>query len=203
MYCPRCGHEQTSNEIRYCSRCGFALVNVSMLLANNGALPIVSPAEDLPVKSRRQRGIKQGALLWFIGAVLVPMVSVTMRNVPDGGKVVSLIAILTFLTGFLRMLYSVLFLSNSPEPVRPRKNLNEIIEKVNEVGHSKQKAKFAGTHKAKSALPPTSATTARISAFTNRNTGELIPVSPPTPPASITDHTTRLLEINRETKNNG
>ena len=41
IHCPKCGQQQTSNEIRYCSRCGFLLTGVSEIVANDGVLPAV------------------------------------------------------------------------------------------------------------------------------------------------------------------
>src|ERR1041384_4014479 len=34
MFCPQCGHQQFSNETRFCSRCGLALGLVTDLLGN-------------------------------------------------------------------------------------------------------------------------------------------------------------------------
>ena len=35
MFCPRCGHQQVSNEMRFCSRCGLSLGLVTDLVANS------------------------------------------------------------------------------------------------------------------------------------------------------------------------
>ena len=36
MFCPQCGHQQVSNDTRFCSRCGLSLGLVTDLLANSG-----------------------------------------------------------------------------------------------------------------------------------------------------------------------
>lgn len=41
MYCPRCSQEQTSSEVKFCSRCGFLLTGVSEVTANDGLIPQV------------------------------------------------------------------------------------------------------------------------------------------------------------------
>jgi len=38
MYCPKCSQQQISDNIRYCSRCGFPLNVVVDLLAYDGVL---------------------------------------------------------------------------------------------------------------------------------------------------------------------
>lgn len=35
MFCPQCGHQQTSDTTRFCSRCGFSLDLITSLLANS------------------------------------------------------------------------------------------------------------------------------------------------------------------------
>ena len=37
MFCPRCGHEQVSDETRFCSRCGLPLGLVTGLVANSSS----------------------------------------------------------------------------------------------------------------------------------------------------------------------
>ena len=36
MFCPQCGHQQVSNEIRFCSRCGLSLGLATDLLPTSG-----------------------------------------------------------------------------------------------------------------------------------------------------------------------
>jgi hypothetical protein len=36
MFCPQCGHQQVSNDTRFCSRCGLPLGLVTDLLVNSG-----------------------------------------------------------------------------------------------------------------------------------------------------------------------
>ena len=35
MFCPQCGHQQISNETRFCSRCGLSLTLMTHLVANS------------------------------------------------------------------------------------------------------------------------------------------------------------------------
>src|SRR5438093_6058046 len=73
MYCPRCGQQQASDSMRFCARCGFPLEGAMALLAHNGMLPRYEiPGAETKISARR-KGVKQGALLMLIGAVLVPL----------------------------------------------------------------------------------------------------------------------------------
>ena len=39
MYCPQCGQQQLSDNLRFCSRCGFPLEVVLQILGTGGMLP--------------------------------------------------------------------------------------------------------------------------------------------------------------------
>ncbi|HEX8853881.1 MAG TPA: hypothetical protein VF754_10365, partial [Pyrinomonadaceae bacterium] len=63
MFCPKCGQQQVSGEVRFCPRCGFQLESVKALVTGE-AVP--APIVQLPAQqadSPRKRGIKQGVML--------------------------------------------------------------------------------------------------------------------------------------------
>ena len=70
MYCPQCSHEQGLEEMRFCSRCGFPLAGVAMLLENSGIIPQLASDSAQPPK-HRIRIIKESLYLtllaWAIG----------------------------------------------------------------------------------------------------------------------------------------
>ncbi|MGI8542604.1 MAG: zinc ribbon domain-containing protein [Aridibacter sp.] len=114
MYCPRCGQEQQNKSIRFCSRCGFLMMGMNDVVAEGGLPKVITEKYDPNTISPRKRGIKQGALVFFSGFIVVPfavMISIMLRVEPFG---VVAAAVLTFLTGFLWMLYSFLFQSSVP-----------------------------------------------------------------------------------------
>src|SRR5438045_724937 len=77
MFCPQCGQQQLTGNVRFCSRCGFPLDGVIHLLGNGGMLPVYRGPEDGPPQiSARRKGVKQGGLLLLSGAVLVPILGV-------------------------------------------------------------------------------------------------------------------------------
>jgi hypothetical protein len=61
MFCPQCGQQQVSDEIRFCPRCGFSLAVVVELIAYDGVLPAHSAETGKP--SRRQREMRKSLVL--------------------------------------------------------------------------------------------------------------------------------------------
>jgi hypothetical protein len=53
MFCPKCSQSQSSEEMRYCSRCGFPLEAVALLITHDGNLPgIDAKACSKSIRSR-------------------------------------------------------------------------------------------------------------------------------------------------------
>jgi hypothetical protein len=72
MFCPKCG-QQSSDEIRFCPRCGLQLAGLAAYVASNEN-PTATPAAPQPVvMTARRRGMRRGAKLMFICAVLFPV----------------------------------------------------------------------------------------------------------------------------------
>jgi hypothetical protein len=69
MFCPQCGQQQVSDEMRFCSRCGFALGVVTELLAHDGAL--ASHGIENAQPSRRQRRMYKGLVLLASGFLVM------------------------------------------------------------------------------------------------------------------------------------
>ena len=186
MFCPQCGQRQTSNDVRFCSACGFQLNVVTDLLAGGGRLqhwrPPEAPATPAGL-SPRQKGIRQGAMLMLSTFLLVPLLAifgVAMLGFP--GEIVALAAVGCPVGGLLRIIYALMLESNErPLPAAPQPAYVPPPSIPNYLGSSVQ-----GT-----ALPPPQGVPIPAQARPQRyNTGEL--VEPPR--ASVTDHTTRLLD---------
>jgi hypothetical protein len=92
MYCPKCSQQQLSDEIRYCSRCGFSLSVVSEILRDEGGT-----ANNVSVKE-----IKRSALLGFglVTLSAVFLLATLIIGTPEPSFVVQLnllVAILVYL----------------------------------------------------------------------------------------------------------
>jgi hypothetical protein len=186
MFCPRCGQQQQTDSMRFCSRCGFAMDGVMHLLAHGGMLPqYPAPTEEKTI-SPRKKGVKQGALLMLIGAILVPIFGVMSGFAPGRLDNVfaffaALSAIICFLGGPLRMLFAAIFEEGAPQPrfVAPMSYAPTAI---------------AAPPQARIALPPPHINPA---ASWRPQTAEILQ------PPSVTDSTTRLLERREETEPGG
>src|SRR5258707_3930235 len=119
MFCPRCGQQQATDALRFCSRCGFPIEGVMMLLANGGMLPQYPLLDGEQKISPRRKGVKQGALLFLLGVVLVPILAVFTSFAPGRlGNMFEfftiLSALLCFTGGPLRMLFAAIFEEGAP-----------------------------------------------------------------------------------------
>ena len=183
MFCPQCGQRQVTNEARFCSGCGFPLNVVGELLANGGQLPWRPPEPAAAALSPRQRGIRQGAMLMLSTFLLVPLlaiIGVSLLHLP--AQIVAVAAVFCPIGGLLRILYA-LFLENNAKPGAEAAQQAYVPPPVI--------PNYLGTPPARSAtLPPAQGTPVPAPRPRRLDTGEL----PAPPRASVTDHTTRLLD---------
>jgi hypothetical protein len=187
MFCPQCGQRQVSNEARFCPACGFPLEVVGELLVGGGRLQWRPPQQMSPQElSPRQKGIRQGAMIMLLTLLVVPLFAifgVAMLGLP--GEFVALAAVGLPVGGFLRIVYALLFESNVQSlPTAPPQPAYMPPPSIpNYLGTPPQQQSHT--------LPPRQGTPIPAPARPQRyNTGELI--EPPR--ASVTDHTTRLLD---------
>jgi hypothetical protein len=117
MYCPQCSQEQLTEQMRFCSGCGFPLVIVSKLITNGGALPGFD-TEGKRQLSPRERGVRGGSLLMIASAVLYPIVALLTAMKHDLA-VLFLPVFLLFLGGLARLLYAVLRQSTVQPTISP------------------------------------------------------------------------------------
>jgi zinc-ribbon domain len=177
MYCPQCGQQQASDSMRFCSRCGFPLEGAMVLLSHGGMIPY-APIEGEQRISPKRKGVKQGAMLFLLGAVIVPAMGVlygfTDFNIFAFFCAIS--AVLFFLGGLLRMLYAALFEEGAP--ARPLAGVSYGPPPI-------------AAPPIMTALPP--AATSPVGGWRRRpETAEI------GQPPSVTDNTTRLLQKREE-----
>ncbi|MEW6207359.1 MAG: zinc ribbon domain-containing protein [Acidobacteriota bacterium] len=109
MHCPNCG-QSALREARYCSRCGLPLTAVSELLSNGG-FPVEAKA-----KPRRSQGMRAGAKLMFLSAVLLPIFFGFCF--PADSPAPLLVPLTVFLMGLSCLVYFRLFGDEEPRENR-------------------------------------------------------------------------------------
>jgi zinc-ribbon domain len=170
MYCPRCGQQQISDEMKFCSRCGLPLSGLTDWLHVNG-LPAGREQEaQVALRSPRRKGIRRGAKVMFFGGALFPIFLLLSLGIDEPGPLV--VPIITFFIGLTITLYSKLFVEDFP------------------LLQGQQPQRFvSGATAAGQALPPASSTPV-YSNFA----GQQVRTNELAQPPSVTEQTTRLLD---------
>ena len=113
MYCPNCGQQQLSEEMRFCSRCGLALSGLTEWLA--GGRLSARRADDTQLSealSPRRKGIRRaGKVMFFGGALFFPLLILSLI-IEEGGPMI--LPFLLFFIGLVMMLYARLFSDKHP-----------------------------------------------------------------------------------------
>ena len=169
MYCPQCGLQQISDNTRFCSRCGLAIGGLTEWLSGNAMLA-TPPVLPTLYPSPRRKGMKNGAKLMFLSGVLLPIFFGLALMVDEPAPL--LIPFTIFLAGLFYLLYSRLFLEASPAPHQAY--LPPPVRLASPAYNQ--------------ALPPASASAMGNLGQNQARTSELAQ------PASVTEHTTRLLD---------
>lgn len=181
MHCPRCGQQQISEEIKYCSRCGFSLGLVMELIANGGFLPQLSSETKKGILPTRKTGVKIG-VVWFlvITFLLTPLFAII-----NADELAGMLAVLGFMGGILIIAISWMFLEKE----------NSMILRRSLVPMENNAAQLYGNPAAQTALPPQTSRPVEsyappVESWKAPNTGELAK------PGSVTEGTTKLLNKN-------
>jgi hypothetical protein len=123
MFCPQCGQQQPSEEVRFCARCGLSLVpHAALLSVGNDAAAGLSRA-PAPVLTRRRVNRRRAAKLMFFSVVLLPVFIGLGIAVDEPAPL--LLPFFTFLAGLAWWVYARLFVDDST-PVIPRKSRRDL-----------------------------------------------------------------------------
>lgn len=103
MHCPRCGHQQNSDEIRFCAKCGLEISGVKELLA----------PELRQTKAERKREInkaqRQGFSMILFGLVVILILAI-LRDFFTVPKALFAASVLIFMVGgMIRMVSPFIF----------------------------------------------------------------------------------------------
>ena len=176
MYCPNCGQQQVSEEMKFCSRCGVALSGLAEWLAGGRVLP-AKRKEDTQADglSPRRKGIRRAAKLMFFSGVIFPVFAAISIALEEGGPMI--IPCTLFFIALVMMLYARLF-SDKTAP-----GINQTTL-TNQAGQTST----LGTASTRASLPPPVNMPIPAAGRSQVRTNEL--AGPP----SVTENTTRLLD---------
>lgn len=179
MHCPQCGQRQVSDQLRFCSRCGFPLDGVIQLLGNGGVLPAALVDKGERKLTPRQLGVRQGAMLMLSTLLVVPVTALISINFTEHPEIfIPLAAILCFVGGLLRLVYALLFEADAPRVKQPAASSYVAPAMTSQLDAQARTA----------ALPPPSSPGTPASGWRRPDTAELVQ------PPSVAEHTTRLLD---------
>ena len=169
MYCPNCGQQQLSDEMKFCSRCGLALSGLVEWLSGGGVPAKREGETQLETWSPRRKGIRRAAKLMFFSGVLVPVFLVVSFIFDEGGPMI--IPFVVFFVSLVMLLYARLF-SDKIAPVK---------------GETPQ-GSYLAPNPTRASLPPP--TNMPIAGVGRQQIGTKEMAERP----SVTEHTTRMLD---------
>ena len=183
MFCPKCSQQQVSDDARFCSRCGFLLEGVTQLLAADGMLPVLAaPSGEKGPPSPRLKGVRQGGKIMLSGLLIVPLLAIMSEEARIFSDAVpATAALICFLGGFVRMLYALLFQDGPLRRTRQPLVAPPLFAPAPTI--PPPAGLWEQTRGA--ALPPVGASP--------RNVAQRIATAEIYQPASVTEHTTKLL----------
>jgi|SRR5689334_13737855 len=168
MYCPNCGQQQVSGEMRFCSRCGLALSGLAEWLA--GGVPVKRADETRVLSPSRQRkAIRRAAKLMFFSAASFPIFLLMSIGADHPGPLFP--PLMVFFAAGMWMLYARLFMDSAPQ-----------------IPQSPQTAAFGPMPTARVSLPPPTNMPMPDIGRQRVRTNELVEMP------SVTEHTTKLLD---------
>jgi hypothetical protein len=184
MHCPRCGQQQVSEEIKFCSRCGLPLGIVSEVVAQGGYL-----AELDELRNRKQSFFnkKNGVVFGFLWATFCILLAIFLDGIFNINRTGEVFSALGIFGAFMIILASLVYLPSSRQRKGPGTEMP-----MTRIDNS-----IYGTREGQAALPPqqsqpASAYTSPANEWRAPDTGQF--AFPP----SVTDNTTKLLKEDEE-----
>jgi hypothetical protein len=178
MYCPKCSQQQSSDEMRFCPRCGFALAGVAMLMDNDGVIPQPGRPSVQTLPSSRKKIMAESAIFTAIAWVVLIVATFWFDYGGAFESLAKIAAVLFFflgLIGLLRFLYGFLFAKDVI--LQPALNAFPNLAPQGAMGEAPRRAAL-----------PVQRDLAATDYPRRGNTKEMMPQP------SVTEHTTKLLE---------
>lgn len=193
MYCPRCGEQQPSDNLRFCNRCGLPLGLVAEVLSNGGTLPQLEELYQSKSIFTRRNGAFF-SIVWFI--FFVPF-GAAFWSVVGADELSAVSAVFGVFSSILILLFSLFFLGK-PKPA-PEGVFLQNKQTVPQNSGARQNQQFPQNQQARHGQLPPQRQTPAAQEFASPgagnwkyDTGELVE------PGSVTEGTTKLLQKDRQ-----
>lgn len=115
MHCPRCGQQQVSEDIKFCSRCGLPLGTVSEVVAHGGYLPQLAELGQKKTFFTKKNGVVF-SVMWLLFFLLV---MAPLWGIADVEELAGASAVIGIFGGMLWMIGSLVFLPSSKPKFQP------------------------------------------------------------------------------------
>jgi hypothetical protein len=175
MHCPRCGQQQVSEEIKFCSRCGFPMGLVSEILAHGGFLPQLANLHKSKTFFTKKTGVVF-SLMWVLFFLLIMAPFWGILGVEE---MAGISAVFGIFGGLMWLIGSLVFLKSSKD-----------LQLVQNPTPIKNQNSLYGTNP-QHALPPQQSIP--VSSYNPPKPGSWRETSDLVEPGSVTDETTRML----------
>lgn len=159
------------------------------LVANGGILPqyqAPSVVENSAKASPRRKGVRQGAALFFLAAVLTPLFAVLHEYLRFPELFIALSAVIGFIGGALRVIFALIFEEGAPKVIQLNPGTQQPLFTPYQQPVPQPRA-VADANRARP-LPP-QPPPAPAQNWRRSDTSELV-----NRPPSVTEHTTKLLD---------
>jgi hypothetical protein len=114
MFCPKCSQQQASEEVRFCSRCGFPLSVIARVLEGDGQLVVLEEEGEGRGLTKRQRGMRKGLLI-MAGGFTFGLFAILLTAYKEDFFPMLLLSALILVVGLMRMLYGMLLEEDAPQ----------------------------------------------------------------------------------------
>lgn len=113
MFCPKCGFEQSAENVRFCSRCGFSLAELPRLLLTDGLSEVATTGSPTDHSLYRRITARVGAKVVFFSIFTIPVAFFLAYMFDSPGPLLIWAAV--FLLGWAEIAYGQIF-GRKPQP---------------------------------------------------------------------------------------